>query len=180
MAAFRTRNLLLRLCRPEDRADFMALERDAEVMHFLNGGPVDHATTDPDAVTFLMPRGTETDVWTARREDSGEFVGWFCLHAESESRAELGYRLARRHWGQGLASEGAAALVEWGFETAGYCEIVACTMAINHGSRRVMEMVGMRHTHSVVLEDGSIPGSEHGEVWYAVKRSDWRERKPTT
>ncbi len=176
MATFRTRNLVLRLCRPEDSADFIALERDAEVMHFLNGGPVDHENTDPDAVTFLMPRGTEKDVWTARRENTGEFVGWFCLSAESATRAELGYRLGRRHWGQGLASEGAAALVGWGFETAGYAEIVACTMAINQGSRRVMEKVGMRHTHTVFLEDDSIPGSEHGEVWYAMTRPDWLKR----
>ena len=41
--------------------------------------------------------------------------------------------------GQGLASEGAAALVNWGFRSGGYDKIVATTMAVNHASRRVME-----------------------------------------
>jgi hypothetical protein len=36
------------------------------VMRFLHGGAVDHQTTDPEEVTFLMPRGSEPYVWTAR------------------------------------------------------------------------------------------------------------------
>ena len=71
----------------------MNLERDPEVMRFLNGGhAVDHAKAHPNA-TFLMPRGTEPHVWTARRTDGGAFVGWFCLWPESATLAELGYRL---------------------------------------------------------------------------------------
>lgn len=176
MVALRTRNLTLEPCRPGDRDDFIALERDPEVMHFLNGGAVDHETVDPDAVTFLMPRGTETDVWTARQTETGDFVGWFCLYAESEARAELGYRLTRKSWGKGLASEGATALVQWGFDAKGFDTIVACTMATNLGSRRVMEKIGMRHTQTVALSASHVPGSEEGEVWYALTRSDWSGR----
>ena len=55
----------------------------------------------------------------------GAFVGWFCLWPESETSVELGYRLRRMDWGQGLASEGALALVNWGFRSGGYDKIVA-------------------------------------------------------
>jgi hypothetical protein len=71
MAVLQTTRLTLSPCSPSDRADFIDLELDPEVMRFLNGGhAVDHARIDPNA-TFLMPRGTEPYVWTARRTTNG-------------------------------------------------------------------------------------------------------------
>jgi RimJ/RimL family protein N-acetyltransferase len=169
-----TLRLTLVTCRPSDRADFMELERDPEVMRFLNGGrAIDHGQVPPEA-PFLMPRGTEPHVWTARRTRGGSFVGWFCLWPESATVAELGYRLRRQDWHQGLASEGAKALVAWGFDSAGYDRIFASTMAVNTASRRVLEKIGMTHVRT--LHDAypdPIPGSEHGDVEYEVKRADW-------
>lgn len=173
MAVLQTDNLVLNPCTPDDAADFIDLERDPEVMHFLNGGVVDHENIDPDNVTFLMPRGKDPYVWTARRKANGDFVGWFCLFPESKDLAEIGYRLRRQNWGQGFASEGAAALVGWGFNIAGYDKVVACTLAVNQGSRRVMEKIGMKHTRTVSLDRGKLAGSEHGEVWYELTRARW-------
>jgi RimJ/RimL family protein N-acetyltransferase len=177
MAVLQTTNLTLSPCCPDDRADFVELERDPEVMRFLNGGhAVDHDRIDHDA-PFLMPRGTEPHVWTARRTTGGAFVGWFCLWPESETLAELGYRLRRMDWGQGLASEGASALVDWGFRTVGYDRIVATTMAVNHASRRVMEKIGMSYARTVSFDGPDpVPGSEHGEVWYELPRAKWESR----
>ena len=169
-----TERLILRWFRETDLADLYKMTSDPEVMRFLNGGhAVDHEQIDPDA-TFLMPRGTEPYVWTARRTTNGAFVGWFSLRPESEKQAELGYRVRRMDWGQGLASEGALALVNWGFRSGRYDKIVAGTMAVNHASRRVMEKIGMNHARTVSIDGpDSIPGSEHGDVWYALMRSEW-------
>jgi RimJ/RimL family protein N-acetyltransferase len=174
MAILQTMRLTLSPCCPSDRADFIALELDPEVMRYLNGGhAVDHEHSDPNA-TFLMPRGTEPHVWTARRTINDAFVGWFCLWPDSETQAELGFRLRRTDWGQGLASEGASALVNWGFGSNGYDKIVSGTMAVNHGSRRVMEKIGMRYARTAACEGDPFPGTEHGDVWYALTRSEWR------
>lgn len=174
VAVLETSYLTLSPCSPKDRADFIALERDPEVMRFLNGGhAIDHEESDPK-VDFLMPRGTEPHVWTARRTAKGAFVGWFCLWPESTQLAEIGYRLRRMDWGQGLASEDALALIKWGFESASYDRIVTTTMAVNQASRRVMEKIGMHHAHTVHAEfQDPIPGSEHGEVWYELSRTEW-------
>lgn len=173
MTILHTRNLTLSPCSPADRADFVALEQDAEVMRFLNGGAVDRDRVGPDA-DFLMPEGTESYVWTARRAENRSFVGWFCLEPESEGLAELGYRLRRADWGQGFASEGAMALVDWGFSTAGYDRIVATTMAVNTGSRGVMRRIGMNHVRTEFAENAApIPGYEQGEVWYELTRETW-------
>lgn len=176
MSDLQTPRLTLRPCTPDDRDDFVALERDPAVMRFLNGGhPVDHETVSQNS-TFLMPRGTESYVWTGRRPD-GTFVGWFCLWPESEVVAELGYRLSRSAWGQGLASEGASALIAWGFDEAGYETVVATTMTVNRASRRVMEKIGMVYDRTVLEEWAEpIPGSEEGEVWYSLTRAAWDGR----
>ena len=167
----------MRPCSPADRADFIGLELDPEVMRFLNGGAVDHEATIPTATTFLMPRGEEPYVWTARRTRTDAFVGWFCLYPETETLGEIGYRLRREDWGQGLASEGASALIDWGFTNTGFDRITACTMAANHGSRRVMEKVGMKHFRTDFPEFPTrIPGAEEGEVWYELTRSEWHGR----
>ena len=179
MAVLQTMQLTLSPCCPSDRTDFIDLELDPEVMRFLNGGhAVDHEQAEPDA-TFLMPRGTEPYVWTARRTTNGAFVGWFCLWPESETLAELGYRLRRMEWGQGLASEGASALVNWGFESGGYDKIMASTMAVNLASRRVMEKIGLTYARTVTADwPDPIPGSEYGEVWYELMRSEWNGSPP--
>lgn len=180
MAVLQTLRLILSPCRPGDFADFVDLERDPAVMRFLNGGyAVDREAAAPNA-TFLMPQGTEPYVWTARRTTDGAFVGWFCLWPESDTLAELGYRLRQAEWGKGLASEGASALVGWGFENRGYEKIVATTMAVNHASRRVMEKIGMRHARTVSGDfPEPIPGSEQGEVWYELEaRNTARDDHP--
>lgn len=174
MTMLQTKNLTIMPCVPADREDFIALELDSDVMHFLNGGAVDHETTDPDAVDFLMPRGTEPFVWTARLTKSGGFVGWFCLAPVNDGSAEIGYRLRKHHWGRGFASEGARVLLDWGFANAGFEKIVACTTAINLGSRRVMEKLGMRHVRTVEVKSASVPGAQEGDVWYEVSRAEWR------
>jgi RimJ/RimL family protein N-acetyltransferase len=129
MTTLHTARLTLTPSVPADAADLMALERDPDVMRFLNGGhAVDHANDHSNA-TFLMPRGTEDYVWTARYISNNAFVGWFCLWPDSDAIAELGYRLKRANWGQGLAAEGALALMNWAFENCGYDRIIASTMA---------------------------------------------------
>jgi RimJ/RimL family protein N-acetyltransferase len=175
MPILQTVRLTLSPCAPADAPDFMALERDPDVMRFLNGGhAVDHANDNSNA-TFLMPRGTEDYVWTARYTLNNAFVGWFCLWPDSEAVAELGYRLKRANWGQGLAAEGALALMNWGFENCGYDRIIASTMAVNMGSRRVVEKIGMNYVCTAYDEwPDPIPGSEYGEVKYEVRRADWR------
>lgn len=174
IGAFTTARLSLRPAMDADTEDFVALERDPEVMRFINGGrPTPEDGIDPEA-GFLMPRGKEPGVWTAREIGSGTFVGWFSLRPDGRETAELGYRLRRSAWGQGFATEGARALVGKGFSEMGLPRIVATTMAVNHASRRVMEKAGLVHLRTVHLQWADpLPGSEHGDVEYEITRAAW-------
>ena len=117
-------------------------------------------------------------------EDDGEFVGLMMLppahgpdQPDDPTVSDLGYRLLRRCWGKGLASEASRALLGHAFDTVGQRLVIAQTMAVNTGSRRVMEAIGMRYvrTFSTAWED-PLPGSELGEVEYEMTRTMWTGR----
>ena len=174
MTVFNTARLILAPAIPADAAELKSLELDPEVMRYLNGGhAVDYSKPKVDT-GFSMPRGTEDHFWTARRKETLTFVGWFYFGPDSEGVAELGYRLTRAEWGQGLAAEGAMALVDWGFKTGLYDMVFASTMAVNQGSRRVMEKIGMKYVRTAYDKwPDPIPGSEQGEVKYGVTSAEW-------
>jgi RimJ/RimL family protein N-acetyltransferase len=58
---------------------------------------------------------------------------------------EIGWRLGRKHWGNGYAAEGAEAALDCAFNRAGLKEVLAWTYRDNKRSRKVMERIGMRH-----------------------------------
>lgn len=163
-----------------DRENLIALERDPEVMRFLNGGrPVPEDGAGGDA-SYLTPRGGEDDVWAAVERRSGAFVGWFSLLGKGEGVGELGYRLRSAAWGRGLASEGAAGLIAFGFAYRTLARIVAATMAVNLASRRVMEKAGLAYSRTVYARwRDPIPGSELGEVEYDITREEWEAMAPS-
>lgn len=172
--ALSTRRLQLRSVTPADRDLLVALEADPEVMLFLNGGqPVPEAGC-PDA-DFLTPRGTEPEVLVAIKRSTGQFIGWFALFDDGWvgglRTAELGYRLHRAAWGQGLATEGVNALVAQALEQLGFDRVQAQTLSVNTGSRRVLEKCGFHHVETVFPAClRAMPGGETGEVVYERRR----------
>ena len=174
MVELRTLNLIIRTCHRGDANDFAALELDPEVMRFLTAGRRTDQIPPELQGTYLEPRGTEPYVYTILRTQTNSFVGWICLWPEEDHVAELGYRLKRAEWGQGLGTEAAAALVDWGFRYAGYRMITASTMTANDASRRVLEKLGFILCRTVEVNWARhVPGAELGEVHYALARSNW-------
>jgi RimJ/RimL family protein N-acetyltransferase len=100
--------------------------------------------------------------WAAELKATGEFTGFVGLAVPSFTAhftpcVEIGWRLAERFWNQGLATEGAAAVLRFAFETLGLDEIVAYTAPGNVPSRRVMEKLAMTHAPSDDFDHPNIP-----------------------
>jgi RimJ/RimL family protein N-acetyltransferase len=118
--------------------------------------------------------------WAAIEKSAGAFLGRFAFHPPEgggSDEAELGYRLEKSSWGKGNATEGSRALIRKGFTELGVRRVFAQTMAVNTASWRVMEKAGLAYARTF-HEDWQEPivGAEHGEVEYALTKSDW-ERK---
>lgn len=138
---------------------------EPRVMRYIEDGkPVSRAEVE----RVVLPKVIGGGWWAARVKESGEFIGWFELSEVGRGVAELGYRLHPDFWGRGYATEGAAALVEHG-RAVGVRRIVAYTMTVNAGSRRVLEKVGLRYVRTFHEEwPDYIEGAEHGDVEYAL------------
>ena len=159
------------------------LDSDPEVMRHLGHG---RARTRTEVEQLHPHRLAEAlgglGFWVGFVE--GDFVGWWCLSAPErdyprpvQHQAELGYRLQRRYWRRGLASEGSRELLRHGFEDLGLERIFAETMAVNAGSRATMAAVGMTHVRTFHQQfEVMLPGSELGEVEYAITRDEWLAR----
>ena len=157
---------------PGDAPLLVALDADPAVTRFINGG---RPTTLAENRQRIVAAGGR--LWLAREPRTGEVVGWFSLRPSGPAAHELGYRLHRRWWGRGLATEGARAMVDLAFSALGAEVVWAQTMTVNAPSRRVMERCGMRHTATFFADWGEvIEGSEHGDVRYALTREAWAAR----
>jgi len=155
-----TSRLRLRQWRFADREPFAALNADPRVMEFF---PRVLTRSESDAMAERCQLLIETrgwGFWAAESKATGEFIGFVGLHIPSAELpfspcVEIGWRLAFRYWGQGLASEAATAALHVGFGSLGLKEIVSFTTLRNHRSRAVMERLGMRE--SGTFEHPQIP-----------------------
>lgn len=157
------------------------LDGDPEVMHFITAGlPTSREEIESDYLPAFLAyyeRGDGYGFWAAELRETGEFIGWFHLRPSPDAprdEPELGYRLARSAWGQGLAAEGSRALIKHAFSTCGARRVVAETMVVHTASRRVMEKSGMALVRTFHADwPVRIPGDEHGDVEYAITREQW-------
>ena len=176
-----TERLVLRRFTADDLDDLVALDGDPAVMRYITGGPPTPRDEMRDdylpAWLAYYDRGDRYGFWAAIERETGAFLGWFHLRPlpeDPDDEPELGYRLIRAAWGRGYATEGSIALVDKAFAELGARRVHASTMAVNLGSRRVMEKSGMRFVRTFVMDwPVRIEGDEEGDVEYAIDRAQW-------
>ncbi|MBQ0983670.1 GNAT family N-acetyltransferase [Streptomyces sp. F63] len=185
MVFLETERLVLRRFTEGDEEHLVALDADPGVMRFLTGGiptprHVIRKETLPRMLRLDAEHGGRLGYWAAEEKAAGRrFVGWFELRpVDGDGReCELGYRLRQDAWGRGYATEGARALVRAAFTELGVERLFAETMAVNRGSRRVMEKAGLVYVRTFHEEwPEYIEGAEHGEVRYELSRAEWEAR----
>ncbi|MET8338009.1 GNAT family N-acetyltransferase [Streptosporangium canum] len=183
--ALRTGRILL-VPLSDDHLDYeVELDSDSEVMRYLTGRARTRAEVEAFHRQRLAVAGRVPGLGFWAGFVDGEFVGWWILQpperadqGPADGQAELGYRLLRRHWRRGLASEGARELIRHGFDDLGLDRIFAETMTVNTASRATMAAVGMRYVRTFHLDwDDPILGSDLGEVEYTITRREWLSRQ---
>ena len=94
----------------------------------------------------------------AARGRSDELLGTVSLRRYvRDRRAELGYWLAARAWGRGLATEAARAIVAFAFDELRLPRLICLFEPENTASRRVAEKVGMTFERMAVIEGDEGP-----------------------
>lgn len=176
-----TARLRLRQWRESDRAPFAAMNADAEVMEFF---PSVQSREASDASidawqSQLAQRGWSN--WAVEVLSSGVFIGSVGLSIPRRVLpfspcVEVGWRLARPHWGHGYATEGARAALRVAFERLALDEIVSFTSVVNSRSRAVMERIGMRNARQD-FEHPGVPENHplRPHCLYRITRAQWNE-----
>jgi RimJ/RimL family protein N-acetyltransferase len=145
-----TPRLILRSWRDSDRDPFARMNADPRVMEFF---PACLSREESDA---LFDRA-RLSVRAAELRETGDFIGFIGLsvptfEAHFTPCVEIGWRLAAEHWGRGLATEGAQAVL-----ATAVGPIVSFTSVQNVRSRRVMEKIGLTHDPADDFDHPRLP-----------------------
>jgi RimJ/RimL family protein N-acetyltransferase len=144
-----TDRLVLRRWADADRPAFAAINGDSRVHDWL-GGPISAEASD--ALIDRINAGIDVQgfgLWAAERRADGRLAGMIGLSRVAAGDlpvgpcVEIGWRLHPDVWGEGLASEGARAALDWGLGPGALSEILAFTAETNLASQAVMRRIGM-------------------------------------
>jgi [ribosomal protein S5]-alanine N-acetyltransferase len=110
--------------------------------------------------------------WALIHQSDQQLIGHCGLHyfypsAHHVSEVELTYAVAPNYWGQGLATEAAKSVLQWGFETLKLTHIAAVTSPSNFASQRVMQKLGMNYEKTIQYNGTAV-------VYYAISSAAFR------
>jgi [ribosomal protein S5]-alanine N-acetyltransferase len=147
MQILETSRLTLRYITSRDAEALMPILGDAQVMQFSIIG----VHSPRQIKQFIEQRlisyleygfGLYALVHKQNQELIG-YCGFFIQSIEQKKEVEVGYRLAQKYWGQGLATEAAQAVVEYGQQRFNFQRFVCLIETNNIRSIRVAQKLGM-------------------------------------
>ena len=144
-----THRLILRLWKQEDAEAYYHINHDPKVIEYLRGPLTMEQVTDfIEAANNHYEKHGYT-LWAAELKESGAMMGFIGLNytdfaAHFTPAVEVGWRLGSQYWGNGYATEGAKACLDYGFCQCDLGEIVSFTVPANTRSLRVMKKLGMK------------------------------------
>ena len=160
------------------------LSTDPEVMRYFPSTP------SRAAIDGLVERHNgnlaagRPGLYAVRVGETSEFIGFVGLATPTFEAAftpcvEVGWRLARKAWGKGYATEAGRACLAHGFDTLGLPEIVSFTAVLNTPSIAVMRRLGMHHDPAENFDHPSVPEGDRlrRHVLYRLTADEWRRSR---
>jgi len=175
-----TDRLILRTWADSDLQPMHEINQDPKVMEYFPGLQDLKATKN-----FISKVNNHFDkhgysLYACLRKDSNQFIGFIGLliadfEAHFTPATEIGWRLSSKHWGQGFATEGAKAVLDYAFKELKVPEIVSFTAKDNSKSMRVMHKIGLQHNADDDFDnpnlDDNSPLKRH--VLYRLTRDEY-------
>src|SRR5436190_8096080 len=165
-----TERLLLRSFSADDLDAFASLNADPDVMRYIGDGKPQGKEQTEIRLNAVLDHWEQHGfgLFTVLEKESGEFAGFCGLkYLDTSSEIEVGYRLAKKFWGRGLATEAARASLHYGFEELALDRIVAVVQPENAASCRVIEKIGLRYERDARFYDTDVK-------YFAITREEYR------
>ncbi len=166
-----TNRLILREFLPTDDKGLFELDSDKEVHRFLGNKPTENIEQSRKAIEMIRIQYKTNGFgrWALIEKSTNNFLGWSGLKIMKEltnnhkDYCDIGYRLIRKYWGNGFATESAKASLDYGFEILKLKEIFGSADRNNIASRNVLEKVGLKYIETFDYEGNQTD-------WFSVSK----------
>ena len=174
-----TERLVLREILPTDINGMYELDSDPEVHKYLGNKPVVKKDQIIEVISSIRQQYINNGIgrWAIIDKKNNEFIGWTGLKFVTEETNnhrnyyDLGYRLIKKYWKKGIATESALASLEYAFNKLDLKEIYAIADFENVGSNHILKKVGLKF-----IETFDFNGIKHN--WYKIEKDEFVNRKP--
>ena len=149
--------LTFRVWQDDDSECFHAINSDPQVMRYVANGqfwPISRTQQFIESASAMLKRSGFCQ-WALIHRSSGCLIG-FCGLVDTGDVPEIGWRLARDYWGQGLATEAATAVLNHAREVLGIRRVMATVQTENTASIRVIEKLGMTRDQTFLRDDSMV------------------------
>lgn len=148
MIYFETKRLIFRDWNQKDLNEFRMMNKDTRVMEYFTKTLTEEETDQFYNRIQEEFRTYGYGLYAVEARQNSDFIGFIGFHwanfaSQFTPCIEIGWRLKYEAWGNGYATEGAKACLEYGFETLGFNKINSFTSKINTPSENVMKKIGM-------------------------------------
>lgn len=169
-----TERLLLRSITPQDADAIFAIFADDEVTRYYDLYTFETIDEAAELIDYMDEAfETERQVrWGIARKQENRLLGTLGFVWLREYRAEIGYDLARAHWGEGIMQEALTALLELAFDTLELNRIEALVIPGNRRSTTLLGRLGFRREGTLREYDHFKDKFQDLEM-HALLRRDW-------
>jgi ribosomal-protein-alanine N-acetyltransferase len=166
-----TKRLMLRRLVMDDLDELFMLYSDPEIRKYYPEGVLTYEETKEELEWFLNghPRHPELGLWATIHKETGQFIGRCGLlpwNIDDVLEVEVAYLINKSYWRQGLATEAAMGILQYGFEQLNLTRLICLVDPGNIASQKVAEKMGMTLEKKV---DG-IDGDNFPTLIYAINK----------
>lgn len=150
MYTIETDRLYFREILESDANSILELDSDPAVHQYLGNHPIKDIFEARNSIQFIRRQYVDNGIGRLAmvEKETNNFVGWggFKLITDlvngHHNYHDLGYRLIKKYWGKGYATESSQAAIEFGFKKLNFAVIYAIADTNNIPSKKVLEKCG--------------------------------------
>jgi len=163
MKILETKRLILRHQTLDDLDSLWALYQNPNITKYIPDAPRSYEEAKEELEWHMHghPKHPELGLWATIHKETGKFIGRCGLlpwTIDNQFDIEVAYTIAEEYWGQGLASEAAEGILNYGFENLNLSRLICLIDPENIGSQKVAEKIGMKFERKVDGYEGdNIP-----------------------
>jgi len=168
-----TDRFILRDIEESDVQGIFDLDSDPDVLTYIGTPAIKTLDEAYDIIKYIRNQYAENGIgrWAVIDKETSDFVGWSGLKYEQDLRSDfdyydIGYRLRKKYWGQGIASLTASESLRYGFEQLSLDEICGAADINHRVSNHILQKIGLSHLEQFVFEGTTAN-------FYRITKSQW-------